>query len=190
MDDLPFDRVFADHNGAEESFAGFLLVNHGKQALADERMLAWAYAQTTLQSIDFALDNLDTPEAAYPALFMARHTLELFLKGLVPDWEEKRKKGVNRHSIDYLVEILTADLRGNYDDLEVAALSKFLTQISMIDPKSMAFRFQDGAIESFKDAPLDDPEIWVNFRTLKESLSMVFDGLDRIWAKRFHQSQG
>ena len=68
MDDLPLDRVFADQVGADESFPGFLLVDHGKHQLADQKTLAWAYAQTCLKAIDVGLDDLQTPEAAYPAL--------------------------------------------------------------------------------------------------------------------------
>ena len=184
MAELPLDRVFTDQAGGDENFPGFLLVNHGKSQLADQKALAKAYAQTCLKAIDVGLDDLQTSEAAYPALFLARHTLELYLKGLVADWDKQRPKTSNRHAIDYLVDILSAELKQDYHDHEVAALSKFLTQISMIDPKSMAFRYQDGAIVSLQDAPIDDPEIWINFQHLKQSLSLTFEALDRIWTKR------
>ena len=184
MDDLPLDMVFADHSGGDENFPGFLLANHGKSQLADQRALARTYAQTCLKAIDVGLDDLLTPEAAYPALFLARHTLELYLKGLVPDWDNQRPKQSNRHAIGYLVQILSVELKKDYHDHEVAALSKFLTQISMIDPKSMAFRYPDGAVVSLQGAPIDDPEIWINFHHLKQSLSLTFEALDRIWTKR------
>ncbi|MCA2009157.1 hypothetical protein [Tritonibacter mobilis] len=184
MDDLPFDKVFAEQDGQAERFPGFLLADHGKHTRAEPKVLAWVYAEATLRSINFGLENLDTPEAGYPGLFMARHTLELYLKGLVPDWKAQRPKGKNRHAIDYLEEILSEQLKQDYDEREVQALSKFLIQFSMLDPKSTAFRYQDGAVVSLKDDPLSDPEIWIDFQALKQSLSMIFEALDKIWGKQ------
>jgi|GEM_PF-3910422 len=181
---LPFDRVFLDHDGSDDRFPGFLLVNHGRTETADPRALAACYEQVTLRSIEFGLENLDNPEAAFPALYLARHTLELYLKGLIPDWETRREKSKTRHHIDYLVDILRARLLQKYDEAEVSALAKFLRQFSMLDPKSMAFRYRDGAVVSFGNAPLDDPEIWVDFVALRESLTKIFDALDNIWLKQ------
>lgn len=177
---LPFARVFSEQNDGNEHFPGFLLVNHGRSELADPRLLAWSYAQIALKSVEFGLENLDTPEAAFPALYLARHALELYLKGLVPDWE-RRRSGKNRHHIDYLVDILHARLVTDYHHDEISELTRFLRQFAMLDPKSMAFRFTDGAIVSFGDAPLQDPEIWVDFVAMKEALSLTFDALDRVW---------
>lgn len=178
---LPFSRVFKDQNESNEVFPGILLVNHGRQETADQKGLASAYAQATFRNIDFALENLDHPEAAYPALFLARHTLELYLKGLVPDWNAERSKEKTAHHIDYLVDILHDRLLRDYDEAEVHSLTEFLKQFSMLDPKSMAFRYADGAVRSFGSEPLDDPEIWVDFQALRESLGLIFEALDTIW---------
>lgn len=180
-DRLPFGRVFQDHDGAEDRFPGFLLVNHGRSEAADARALAACYGQMTLRSIDFGLDHLDDPEAAYPALYLTRHTLELYLKGLVPDWETRRVRGKTRHHIDHLIDILHDRLAQKYDAGEITALADFLHQFVMLDPKSMAFRYRDGAKVSFGMAPLNDPEIWVDFLALRESLVMIFEALDKIW---------
>lgn len=186
---LPFDRVFRDHEGSDDRFPGFLLANHGRTETADPRALASSYGQITLRSIELGLENLEDPEAAFPALYLARHTLELYLKGLVPDWNTRRdKKATGAHHIDYLVDILRARLLLNYDEAEVSALAKFLRQFSMLDPKSMAFRYRDGAVVSFGAAPLDDPEIWVDFVALRESLTTIFDALDKIWLKQIGEA--
>jgi hypothetical protein len=185
-DELPFGRVFQDHDGSEEQFPGFLLANHGRTETADPRALAACYSQMTLRSIDFGLENLDDPEAAFPALYMARHTLELYLKGLVPDWETRRdKKASTRHHIDYLVDVLRVRWDQEYANTDhTAALTTFLHQFAMLDPKSMAFRYRDGAKVSFGNAPLNDPEIWVDFVALRESLTMIFEALDRVWRQQ------
>lgn len=186
---LPFDRVFQDHDGSDDCFPGFLLVNHGRTDTTSPRALAACYGQVTLQSIQFGLANLDDPEAAFPALYLARHTLELYLKGLVPNWNKRRdKKASGPHCIEYLIDILCARLLEEYDENEVSAVADFLHQFSMLDPKSMAFRFQDGAVVSFGDAPLDDPEIWVDFVALRESLMKIFEALDKIWLQQDRRS--
>lgn len=177
---LPFDRVFEDHDGSDEDFPSFLLVNHGQAQLADERPLAWAYAQAALRSVAFALENTDTPEAAYPALFLARHALELYLKGLVPDWDDHRGKA-NRHRIDYLVEIVHARLAARYHAAQLATLSDFLKHFEAIDPKAMSFRFSDGAAATFGGKIAGDPEIWVDFVAFRDALSLTFEALDRVW---------
>jgi len=182
---LPFGRVFQDHVGLDDRFPGFLLVNHGRTETADLRALAACYAQVTLRSIEFGLEYLDDPEAAFPALYLTRHTLELYLKGLVPDWNTRRnKKTSGPHHIDYLVDILRARLLQKYDEAEVSSLADFLHQFSMLSPKSMEFRYSDGAVVSFGDAPLDDPEIWVDFVALRESLTKVFEALDKVWMQQ------
>ena len=182
---LPFGRVFQDHGGSDDRFPGFLLVNHGRTETADPRALAACYGQITLRSIEFGLENLDDPEAAFPALYLTRHTLELYLKGLVPDWNTRRDmKASGPHHIDYLVDILRARLLQEYDETEVSALADFLHQFSMLDPKSMAFRFRDGAVVTFGDAPQDDPEIWVDFMALRESLTKIFEALNKVWLQQ------
>ena len=178
---LPFGRVFQDRNGSQEKFPGFLLVNFGREDTADERALAANYGLMTLNAVDFALERLDEPEAGYPALYLGRHTLELYLKGLVPDWEERREKGKTRHHIDYLIDILRNRLAKRYDVEEILALSEFLHQIALLDPKSMAFRFRDGAKASFGETPIEDPEIWVDFVALSGSLRLIFEALNDLW---------
>ncbi|MFC2968048.1 hypothetical protein [Acidimangrovimonas pyrenivorans] len=179
---LPFHRVFSDHDGSGDTFPGFLLVNHGRTETATPEDLAWSYAQNTLRSIEFGLENLGTPEAAFPALYMARHTLELYLKGLVPDWKSRRGDKTSHH-IDYLSDILRERLLEDYDEVEVGALSDFLEQFAMLDPKGMAFRYRDGAVVSFGQAPLDAPEIWVDFVALRDALTLTFEALDKVWRK-------
>lgn len=185
MTRLPFKNVFADQQGTDQNFPGFLLVDHGRTETADPRALASCFGQVTLKSVDFGLQNLQNAEAAFPALYLARHTVELYLKGLVPDWNERRKTTRSRsHHIDYLVDILREKLRQNYEGAEVSALTKFLHQFAMLSPQSMEFRYRDGAVISFGDAPLDDPEIWVNFEELRKSLAIIFEALDKVWRQQ------
>ncbi len=180
---LPFGRVFSESQDDAEAFPGFLLVNHGHSQTANARALAKAYSDATLAALDYGLENKTAPEAAYPGLFLARHTLELYLKGLIPSWDTLRGRQ-NRHSIDYLVTLLRHQLVESYDKQEITQWCDFLEQISIVDPKSMAFRYRDGAVVSFGKEPLGDPEIWIDFAAMKEALEMTFDAMDRLWLQR------
>ena len=198
---LVFDQVFSDPEDNPETFKGFLLMYHGQQLpppapgfpatkLVDQRALAAAYGEATFAAIDPALENTTlphrdgVPEAAYPALYLARHTLELYLKGLIPDWGTLKGKQ-NAHQIDYLADHLARRINGQYHADQVEILSRFLNRIHAIDPRSAAFRFPDGTERDFSAANISPPEVefWINFRALRDSLKQVFEALDKIWAE-------
>lgn len=196
-----FDQVFSEPEDNPETFPGFLLMYHGHKPLppapgfpetiiVDQRGLAAAYGEATFAAIDLALENTAlphrdaVPEAAYPALFLARHTLELYLKGLIPDWGTLKGKQ-NAHQIDYLADHLARRINGRYHADHVDILSRFLNRIHAIDPRSAAFRFPDGAERDFSAADISPPEVefWINFQALRDSLKQVFEALDKIWAE-------
>jgi hypothetical protein len=196
-----FDQVFSEPDANPETFPGFLLMYHGQQPpppapglpatkLVDQRALAAAYGEATFAAIDLALEKTAlphrgaVPEAVYPALFLARHTLELYLKGLIPDWGRLKGKQ-NAHQIDYLAEHLIRRIDGRYHAEHVEILSRFLNRIHAIDPRSAAFRFPDGAERDFSTAEISPPEVefWINFQALRDSLKQVFEALDKIWAE-------
>jgi hypothetical protein len=197
-----FDQVFSEPEDNLENFPGFLLMLHGRKQLppapgfpkterVDQRALAAAYGEATFAAINLALDNTAmphrdaVPEAAYPALFLARHTLELYLKGLIPDWGNLKGKKQNAHQIDYLAEHLSRRIDGRYHADHVEILSRFLHRVHAIDPLSAAFRFHDGAERDFSAADLAPPgvEFWINFQALRDSLKQVFEALNKIWAE-------
>jgi hypothetical protein len=196
-----FEQVFSDPQDNPETFPGFLLMYHGQKPpppapgfpatkLVDQRTLAAAYGEATFAAIDLALENTAlphrdaVPEAAYPALFLARHTLELYLKGLIPDWRQLKGKE-NGHQIDYLADQLARRIDGRYHTDHVDILSRFLNRIHAIDPRSAAFRFPDGAEQDFEKSKIPPPEVefWINFQALRDSLKQVFEALDKIWAE-------
>jgi hypothetical protein len=196
-----FEQVFSEPADNTETFPGFLLMYHGQQPppsapgfpetkLVDQRTLAAAYCEATFAAIDLALRNTAlphreaVPEAAYPGLFLARHTLELYLKGLIPDWGQLRGRR-DAHQIDYLADHLARRIHGRYHADHVEILSRFLNRIHAIDPRSAAFRFPDGAERDFAKVKTPPPgvEFWVNFQALRDSLKQVFEALDKIWAE-------
>lgn len=195
MTESAYKLAFGDWEGIDRlgpDFPGTLLTLHGQYDAADSRKLARAYADNTLRMIRLTLENgdLDYLEWAYPPLFLARHTLELYLKNCYPDYDELlTEKGLKggRHRIDYLLDHLLDDLDPKLLSGDAQAAFEFLKTFHRIDPKSMAFRFSNGAIESFRDDrkanadfAVPEPEIPVNFRALYNALKGAFEALDRI----------
>lgn len=175
-------------DGLDESWThGFLLINHGDWQPLSDGDLAEVYRVATLRLIDSAIESGDLWRSSFPALFMCRHTLELYLKAIVPDWRKlpRQRKGMksNGHDIGILAATLRDLLKSRYPNDQVEALCGFLEDFDMLDPKAMAFRFADGARSSFdksehRQAP--PVEIWVDFRNLRASIASVFDALEKL----------
>lgn len=180
--------VFMDPpDGLDETWThGFLLIGHGDWQPLSDGDLASVYREATLQLIDAALDRGDLWRSSFPALFMCRHTLELYLKSIVPDWRKlaDQKKGKkNAHDIGIISLTLRNLLKSRYPVDQVEALCRFIEEFDRLDPKAMAFRFADGARASFSHSdPHRSPpvEIWVDFRNLRTSIVAVFDALERL----------
>ena len=181
--------VFVDPpDGLDESWThGFLLIGHGDWQPLSDGDLAEVYREATLRLIDAAILSGELWRSSFPALFMCRHTLELYLKSIVPDWRKLSKPGKgtkpNRHDIGILAATLRDLLNPRYPADQVEALCSFLEDFDRLDPKAMAFRFADGARNSFeKSQPHQTPpvELWVDFRNLRASISAVFDALEKL----------
>lgn len=165
----------------------FLLIGHGDWQPLSDGELADVYRDATLQLIDAALDSGELWRSSFPALFMCRHTLELYLKSVIPDWRKLagRDKGkkLNGHDIGIIAATLRDLLQSRYPTDQVEALCSFIEEFDRLDPKAMAFRFTDGARASFgASEPHQTPpvEIWVDFRNLRTSIVAVFDALERL----------
>lgn len=164
------------------AFPGLLLVQHGRRGVDDPAALAWAYGEAAQRAIRFALENLDMPEAAFPALFLVRHTVELHLKRLIPDWASLRERQKGGHAIDRLIEVLRDRLGDRFDAAQIEEMAAFLLRFHDLDPKAMAFRFTDGATATWTrpDQDLPDPEVWIDLRALAASAEILFEALGRL----------
>jgi hypothetical protein len=175
-------------DGLDESWThGFLLVGHGDWQPLSDGDLAEVYREATLRLIDAAIDSGELWRSSFPALYMCRHTLELYLKSIVPDWRNlsKPSKGAkpNGHDIGILAATLRDLLNSRYPADQVEALCSFLEDFDRLDPKAMAFRFADGARNSFeksKHHQTPPVEIWVDFRNLRTTIVAVFDALEKL----------
>lgn len=162
---------------------GVLLVGLGEYQAMEWIELARAYRGAALALVERALSRGVEWDEAHPALFLCRHTLELYLKAVLPDWKEHLpKEGRNSHAIAPLAVRLAEGLAGQYRTEEIERLCAFIDEFGKIDPKAMVFRFPDGATETFKNATDSTPpvELWVDFRHLSETMVLIYDALERV----------
>lgn len=164
---------------------GVLLVGLGMYETMEWIDLARTYSSAALSLVERALAQGVEWDNAHPALFMCRHTLELYLKAIFPEWKSIAKSE-NRHDVGKLGSALKQLLDGKYRDEDVERLCGFIDEFGRIDPKSMVFRFPDGATRSYKAGELSIPdhEIWVDFHHLLETMIQIFEALDIIWLNR------
>ena len=157
---------------------GVLLLGVGQFQSMEWLEAARVYSDTALHLIDRALSQGVRWDDAHPALFLCRHSLELYLKAAIPDWRTAQVG--NGHDLAALTNQLRRDLEGRYRAADVERLCAFLREFANFDPKAMVFRFPDGGAHSFKGKAHPDYENWVDFRGLKSSIQAVFSALDRL----------
>lgn len=175
-----FPKVFQDPpDGLDSDWTHGVLLVGVKQFQSMEWLeAARVYSATALHLIDRALVNGVEWDEAHPALFMCRHSLELYLKAALPNWDMQKR--VNGHDLSPLIDRLKADLSGRYRAADIERLGSFLLEFSEFDPKAMIFRFPDGGLRSVGDSHGMDYEVWVDFRALETNIRAVFDALDRV----------
>lgn len=191
-----FELAFDDHEGwvsADESYQGFALWGHGQHDEVSDRQLANCYASATLAVIRKNLRYEDASAAEYyPALFLARHSIELFLKAMFPDygWLLKEKKNRSSHQIDDLINALRDELDPELSREEISKVCDFMSRFHWLDPMAMAFRFGDGALSSFAENKkgkrkfdLPPGDTVVNAKALMRALEILFGFLDRTRAR-------
>lgn len=171
-------QVFQDPpDGLDSDWThGVLLVGVGQFRSMDWLEAARVYSSTALHLIDRALAQGVRWDDAHPALFLCRHSLELYLKAIIPDWGTLQ--GNNGHGLAALIDRLKIDLAGRHHATDVERLCAFLQEFSEFDPKAMVFRFPDGGERSFRRCATPNQEVWVDFRALKASIKDVFWALD------------
>lgn len=144
-----FEEVPVDLD--ERWYHGFLV---GGMALwRDAGDLAEIYRRNGDALIDRALDEQDlSNQYAYPALYLYRHALELYLKAILGDAKKV-------HKLDDMVGSL--ETSGKAPGWLLVTLREFAS----VDPDAQAFRFHDGRIGEALEA-----ESWVDFRNLQEAM--------------------
>ena len=82
-----------------------------------------------------ALQLRESSEAAYPILFNYRHSLELYLKAIMP--------AQHNHRLDVLASHLRPLLTGQYPPDQIEILIQRIEEFHQMDPSSTVFRYAD-----------------------------------------------
>lgn len=115
--------------------------------------------------------ELEAYEIIYPALFLYRHTIELYLKAIVPKFKFN-------HDLNALKENLANLVEKGFDMKLPGKAKRIIQEFHDYDPKSTKFRYGDGFIAG---------EFWVEISKLKCDLEWLFNGFENIYKGMRHE---
>jgi hypothetical protein len=162
--------IFRDPpDGIEDDCSGFLI---GGMAQTDELALARAFKQAADAAVSKALRMSDLSyELAYPALFLYRHTIELYLKLVV-------RPAKPNHSIGDLARQFQAVVRSRLKQELPGWVMDRLAEFDQIDPDGQRLRYD----KDKKGEKIWLPgEYWVRFRHLRRIVTALVDGIERMY---------
>lgn len=153
----------------EEDWSGFVI---GGMAQTDELSLARSYklAADAVAARALRLSDLSY-ELAYPALYLYRHALELYLKLIV-------QPVTPTHGIAKLAGQFEAIVRSKLQQQLPDWVMDRLREFADIDPESQAFRYT----KDRKGQQMQVPgEWWVSFRHLRRTMNGLVDGFEKAY---------
>jgi len=141
-----------------------------------------SYQTGAINLIDSAISNKDLRDYhVYPAVFLIRHYLELRLKELIQGLNyciDQSKEFPKHHDISKLwndFKKAYLEIGENIDDARFKAIDELITEMTSIDPISMAFRYPID-----KTGQKTQKLKYVNLTNLREifiRVCFVFDGV-------------
>ncbi len=151
---------------------GFLL---GGIIAYGEFEVARSYRNAGDALIAAAINDADlSHEWVYPAFFLYRHALELYLKLIVQPTNKN-------HSLPDLINSFESICKDELGMHVPTWVRQRLNEIVEIDPRSTSFRYAD--VLDKNDLAVRG-EWWVEFRHLKWLMNCLFDGFEKAHALR------
>lgn len=139
-------------------------IDAGAKHIRDESAIANQFAMATNLLRDAALKSGTPWFYAHPILFLYRHTIELYLKGLVPQPRPTHNLLVLRDSlIEYIKSKYGYDISGGW-------VAETITEFATIDPNSTRFRYA----RDNQGNPSFNAEQVVNLDELKTRMDELF----------------
>jgi hypothetical protein len=153
----------------EEDWSGFLI---GGMAQTDELALVRSYKMAADAVVAKALKSADLSyEFAYPALYLYRHVIELYLKLIVQPAKPS-------HAIIKLARQFKAIVQSKLKMKIPAWVMDRFREFAEIDPDSQSFRYT-------KDRQGDQiwlpGETWVSFRHLRKTMDVLASGFEKAY---------
>lgn len=151
----------------EDWYHGFLI---GGMCAYGEVDVARSYRRAGDAVIAAALKDADlSHEWVYPAFFLYRHALELYLKLVV-------RPADRNHSLPELISSFETIVREQLGMQIPSWVPARLKEITEIDPRSTSFRYHDVLEENDL---AQRGEWWVEFDHLSALMNALFEGLER-----------
>lgn len=139
-------------------------VEAGARHVQDESAMANEFAMAANLLRDAAIKSGTPWFYAHPILFLYRHTIELYLKGLVPQPRPTHNLLALRDSlIEYIKSRYGYDISGGW-------VAETITEFATIDPSSTRFRYA----RDNRGNPSFDAEQVVNLDKLKTRMDTLF----------------
>lgn len=139
-------------------------VEAGVKYIQDESAMANQFAMAANLLRDAALNSGTAWFYVHPLLFLYRHTIELYLKGLVPQPRPTHNLLVMRDSlIEYIKSKYGYDISGGW-------VAETITEFAAIDPNSTRFRYA----RNNQGNPSFNAEQVVNLDELKTRMDALF----------------
>lgn len=146
----------------------------------------WAY-WTSAKALVAASSSGSFAAAPFPLVFLYRHAIELFLKGILIEsgwnWGIQRQKVINRnHNLkDQLSDVEAVAREAG---LEISgALKDYVGQLNSLDPKEVVFRFPEDKrgkrALTRKQSSFDVDQFVIAAESVLEELEALADDLDR-----------
>jgi len=152
-----------------EDYTGFVI---GGMAQTDELSLAQSYKMAADAVVAKALRSSDlSHEFAFPALYLYRHVIELYLKLIVQP--KKLTHGIMPLANKFR-EIVQSEIKLKLPDWVMDRLQEF----DEIDPGSMSFRYTKDKKGEHNWLP---GEYWVSYRHLRKMMDVLAQGFEKAY---------
>jgi len=111
-------------------------------------------------------------EVQCPLLYLYRHAIELYLKGIIKRFGLKNNVKNLRHDLSEAFS-LVKDFLQTHDYKIPDTVEKLILEFAELDEKSFLFRYGEGA---------QPGEFWIDFIQLKDKMGWLFDGFENIYS--------
>lgn len=155
----PIFREFSD-----ELLGGKIWMIGGMADLNDLLFLANSYKKAGDILIDSGIADEDNRDIAYPALFNYRHSVELFLKSIIPQNE-------NIHDLKILYNKFKILLKNEFDSIPPKWFKNVIFAFDEFDSKSTTFRYA---------VRINYHEMFIDLAHIKKIMNWFSESIQRI----------
>jgi len=160
------------HENLDETWQHVFLVGGMCENLVDEFTLAESFKLAGDILVESALSNDEHCEILYPIMYNYRHSVELYLKAVLPEQKEKH------HNLQILFKELNEILKNKNVTVIPDWFKNLVYEFHDFDPNSTTFRFSESGV--FSKITGDKGEFMIDLQHIKKLMSWFSQSLQRI----------